>query len=138
MSDILIDNKKFYDFELKFLTYFSFVTKLTVILFLIGIFQNKPYILIQFNFVVKIILALFLIYRFNSYRKHKIEFTELDRKVCYSAGIYIILISFLDIINYYTETIRNNFILPFTKNISTYFTSYININKIKNFVENQD
>lgn len=138
MSDILIDNKKFYDYELKFLNYFSFVTKLTVILFLIGIFQNKPYILIQFNFVVKIILALFLIYRFNSYRKHKIEFTELDRKVCYSAGIYIILISFLDFINYYTETIRNNFILPFTKNISTYFTSYINVNKIKNFVENQD
>jgi hypothetical protein len=80
MSDILIDNKKFYDFELKFLNYFNFVTKLTVILFLIGFFQNKPYILIQFNFVVKIILAFFLIYRFNSYRKHKIEFTELDKK----------------------------------------------------------
>lgn len=125
MSDILIDNKKFYNFELNFLNYFSFVTKLTVILFLIGIFQNKPSILIQFNFVVKIILALFLIYRFNSYRKHKIEFTELDRKVCYSAGIYIILISFLDIINYYTETIRNNFILPFTKNITNYIKSSI-------------
>jgi hypothetical protein len=123
MSDILIDNKKFYNFELKFLNYFSFVTKLTVILFLIGFFQNKPSILIQFNFVVKIILALFLIYRFNSYRKHKIEFTELDRKVCYSAGIYIILISFLDIVNYYTEYIRNNFILPFTKNITNYIKS---------------
>lgn len=121
MSDILLDNKNFYNFELKFLTYFSYVTKLTVLLFLIGIFQNKPTILIQFNFVVKVILAVFLIYRFNSYRKHKIEFTELDRKVCYSAGIYIILISFLDIINYYTETIRNNFILPFTKQ----FTQHI-------------
>lgn len=121
MSDILIDNKKFYDFELKFLTYFSVVTKLTVLLFLFGIFQNKPFILIQFNFVIKVILALFLIYRFNSYRKYKIEFTELDRKVCYSAGIYIILISFLDIITYYTEYIRNIFILPFTKQ----FTQYI-------------
>jgi len=114
MSDIVVDNKKFYNFELKFLTYFSYVTKFTVLLFLIGIFQNKPFILIQFNFVIKVILAIFLIYRFNSYRKHKIEFTELDRKVCYSAGIYIILISFLDIINFYTEYIRNNFILPFT------------------------
>jgi hypothetical protein len=123
MSDILVDNKNFYNFELKFLTYFSYVTKFTVLLFLIGIFQNKPTILIQFNFVVKVILALFLIYRFNSYRKHKIEFTELDRKVCYSVGIYIILISFLDIINYYTETIRNNFILPFTKNMTNYIKS---------------
>jgi hypothetical protein len=122
MSDILVDNKNFYNFELKFLTYFSFITKFTVVLFLVGIFQNKPYILIQFNFVVKVLLALFLIYRFNSYRKHKIEFTELDRKVCYSAGIYIILISFLDIINYYTETIRNDFILPFTKQFIPYIT----------------
>jgi hypothetical protein len=134
MTDILIDNKKFYNFELSFLNYFTFITKLTVILFLIGIFQNKPYILIQFNFVVKIILAIFLIYRFNNYRKHKIEFTELDRKVCYSAGIYIILISFLDIINYYTETIRNNFILPFTKNIINYITStqFTQLDKLQN------
>jgi len=123
MSDILVDNKNFYNFELKFLTYFSFITKFTVVLFLVGFFQNKPYILIKFNFVVKVILALFLIYRFNSYRKHKIEFTELDRKVCYSAGIYIILISFLYIVNYYTEYIRNNFILPYTKNFTQYISS---------------
>jgi hypothetical protein len=127
MSDILVDNKNFYNFELKFLTYFSFITKFTVVLFLVGIFQNKPYILIQFNFVVKVLLALFLIYRFNSYRKHKIEFTELDRKVCYSAGIYIILISFLDIINYYTETIRNDFILPFTKQFIPYIPYLSNL-----------
>jgi len=124
MSDIVVDNKKFYNFELKFLTYFSYVTKFTVLLFLIGIFQNKPFILIQFNFVVKVILAIFLIYRFNSYRKHKIEFTELDRKVCYSAGIYIILISFLDFINFYTEYIRNNFILPFTNQFTQYIPSF--------------
>ena len=125
MSDILVDNKNFYNFELKFLTYFSFITKFTVVLFLIGVFQNKPYILIQFNFVVKVILALFLIYRFNSYRKHKIEFTELDRKICYSAGIYIILISFLDIINYYTEIIRNDFIIPVIQKIVTYFKTLV-------------
>jgi len=114
MSDILIDNKKFYDFELKFLTFFSFITKLTVILFIIGFFQSKPTLIIQFNFVVKVILALFLMYRFNKYRKDKITFTELDRKVCYSAGLYIILISFFDLINHYTEYIRNIIVLPYT------------------------
>ena len=117
MSDILIDNKDFYNFEVKFLQYFSFITKLTVVLFIIGFFQSKPTFIIQFNFVVKTILALFLIYRFNNYRKHKIEFTELDRKVCYSAGIYIILISFFDLIDHYTDTIRKNIILPFTEPI---------------------
>jgi hypothetical protein len=117
MSDILIDNKDFYNFEVKFLTFFSFITKLSIVLFIIGFFQSKPTYIVQFNFVVKVILALFLIYRFNNYRKHKIEFTELDRKVCYSAGIYIILISFFDLINHYVDAIRNNFVLPITRPI---------------------
>jgi O-antigen/teichoic acid export membrane protein len=117
MSDILIDNKDFYNFEVKFLQYFSFITKVTVVLFIVGFFQSKPAFIIQFNFVVKTILALFLIYRFNSYRKHKIEFTDLDRKICYSAGIYIILISFFDLINNYIDTIRNDYILPRTEPI---------------------
>uniref|UniRef100_A0A6C0JH53 Uncharacterized protein n=1 Tax=viral metagenome TaxID=1070528 RepID=A0A6C0JH53_9ZZZZ len=121
MSDILIDNKDFYNFEVKFLQYFSFITKLTVVLFIVGFFQSKPTFIVQFNFVVKVILALFLIYRFNSYRKHKIEFTELDRKVCYSAGIYIILISFFDLINHYTNAIRSNYILPMTEPIIQMF-----------------
>jgi len=117
MSDILIDNKDFYNFELNFLKYFSFATKITFVLFIIGVFQNKLNYFVEFNFVVKVILALFLIYRFNSYRKHKIEFTELDRRVCYSAGIYIILISFFDLINKYIDTIRTNIVLPITKPI---------------------
>jgi hypothetical protein len=117
MSDILIDNKDFYNFELNFLIYLSFITKVTVILFIIGIFQNKPTFLLNFNFVVKLILAVFLIYRFNSYRKDKLRFTELDRKVCYSSGIYILVISFINLFDYYIDTIRSNFILPITQPI---------------------
>jgi len=129
MRDILIDNKKLYNFEVKFLQYFSFITKLTVVLFIVGFFNSKPSFIIQFNFVVKIILALFLIYRFNSYRKHKIEFTELDRKVCYSAGIYIILVSFFDLFNYYTDYIRSNIVLPITEPIIQWSkTSLKNLN----------
>ena len=134
MSDILIDNKKFYNFELNFLTFFSFITKFTVVLFIVGFFQNKPMWLVQFNFVIKVILALFLIYRFNSYRKHKIEFTELDRKVCYSAGIYIILISFFDLINHYTEYIRNNIILPQTTPIIQQFRNFLGSLNLSGFL----
>ena len=125
MGDILIDNKDFYNFEVKFLKYFSFITKLTVVLFIIGFFQCKPTLIIQFNFIVKVILALFLIYRFNNYRKHKIEFTELDRKVCYSAGIYVILISFFDLINHYTEYIRTNIILPITEPVIQWSKTFL-------------
>lgn len=115
MNDILIDNKDFYNFELKFLNFISFITKVSFVLFIIGFFQTKNDYLVQFNFIVKLMLALFLVYRFNNYRKNKIEFTELDRKVCYSSGIFIILVSFFDLINNYIDTIRNNYILPITQ-----------------------
>ena len=90
------------------------------LLFFIGIFQEKPTLFIDFNFVVKVCLALFLIYRFNNYRKHEIKFTELDRKVCYSSGIYILIISFIDYINSYTDTIKK-LIVPYTSEIIAKF-----------------
>jgi len=121
MGDILIDNKNFYNFEINFLNFFSLITKVTFVLFIIGFFQTKNQYINEFNFIVKIILALFLIYRFNKYRKHKIEFTELDRKVCFSAGVYIILISFFDLINNYIDTIRENLIIPITQPIIAKF-----------------
>ena len=113
VSDPLIDNKHIYRFETQFLHYFGWVTKLTVVLFFLGFFQEKPTLFLTFNFFVKLCLALFLIYRFNNYRKHEVIFTELDRKVCYSAGIYILFISFADYINYYIDEIRS-FTLPYT------------------------
>ena len=129
MNDILIDNKEFYNFEVKFLDFISIITKVSFVLFIIGFFQSKNDYIVQFNFIVKIILALFLVYRFNNYRKHKIEFTELDRKVCYSSGIYIILISFFDLINNYIDTIRNDYVLPITQPL---------IKWVKKILKNQD
>ena len=116
VKDPLIDNKKFYNFETNFLHYFGWVSKITVVLFLFGFFQQKPTLFINFNFIVKIGLALFLIYRFNSYRKYEITFTDLDRKVCYSAGLYILFISFADLINSYTDQVKK-IISPYTEKI---------------------
>ena len=115
-KDLLIDNKTIYDFEYNFLIVFDWITKLTVILFIIGIFQNKPLIYLEFNFIVKVCLALFLVYRFNDFRKHKIEFTELDRRICYSSGIYILIISFTDYLTEYSNKLHE-FIGPYTQSI---------------------
>jgi len=127
MPDVLIDNKNIYNFELNFLYIFSIISKLTAVLFLIGIFQDKSTLYMNFNFVVKFLLGLFLIYRFNSYRKYKITFTELDRKVCYSAGIYIIIISLGDYLLSFTYKIRSKFIKP----ITDYIKNYIDTEKEK-------
>ena len=113
MSDILVDNKFFYNISFYFIHYFGILTKIITVLFIIGYFTNKPSIFLSINFVVKVCISLFLIYRFNKYRKNKLTFTELDRKVCYSAGIYILFVSFLDVIQNYTDIIRS-LIQPYT------------------------
>ena len=116
VSDPLIDNQALYTLETNFLNYFGWLTNLTVLLFFLGFFQEKPTIFIEFNFVVKVFLALFLIYRFNKYRKNEIVFTDLDRKVCFSAGIYILIISFTDYITNYINEFQR-LLLPYTQPI---------------------
>lgn len=126
MSDILVENKFIYNLELNFITIFSWITKIVTFLYIVGFFHNKPLQFVKINFIIKVMISLFLIYRFNSYRKKQIHFTELDRKVAYSAGQYILLLSFIDIVDVYTEKIRNT-IDPYTKPM---------IDKIKPFLQN--
>jgi hypothetical protein len=110
MPDILIDNKNIYNFELYFIKGFSVITKIVVVLFFIGFLTDKPKIILEINFVLKFLLGLFLIYRFNKYRKNKIIFTELDRKICYSVGIYIVIISLGEYFLFFTNVIREQII----------------------------
>lgn len=126
MPDVLIDNKNIYKFEINFLYYFSIVTKATALLFLIGFFQEKPSIIIKINSVVKFVLGLFLIYRFNRYRKYKVEFTELDRKICYSTGLYIVLLSLGEYILQLSYAIRSRTII-YTNPVVDYVKKQLNI-----------
>jgi hypothetical protein len=64
-------------------------------------------------FFFKIFVGALLIYRFTSRRKNGIVFTELDRKIAYSAGIFILVVSTSDVILKYSEAI-NKWAFPFT------------------------
>jgi hypothetical protein len=124
MSDIIIDNPTIYNSIFYFMHYFGLLTKMIAILFIIGVYTNKPKSFLFVNFIVKTLLAIYLIYRFNSYRKDKITFTELDRKICYSAGMYIIVFSFVDVIQVYVNELRN-IIDPYTVPVIKYIQSLI-------------
>lgn len=113
MSDFLVDNPIFYDNAYIFINYFEYVSVLVLLLFVVGVFANQPSGFIALNFVIKLLFSIFMIYRFNSYRKNKIQFTDLDKKICFSAGIYIFAFSFLDIIQIYIERLRK-IIDPYT------------------------
>ena len=123
MSDILIDNKDIYYFQSVFLKGMGLATKIVVFLFIVGFFQEKPQEYLKLVFFVKILLGLFLIYRFNKFRKNKIQFTELDRKACYSAGVFILVVSFVDILNSYLEKIRE-VVLPYTLPMVAFFKNF--------------
>jgi len=110
MYDVLIDNKNLYNLQLTFLNFFSIISKIMVVLFIFGFFQEKPLLIIKINFIVKFMLGIYLMYRFNNYRKYKIVFTELDRKICYSVGIYIIIISIGENLLYLSSDIRTKVI----------------------------
>lgn len=113
-KDYIIDNPFIYNFMINFITYLKYILTTSFIFYMVGIFNKEPSLFLQISFIVKIIFAFFIIYRFNSWRKKEITFTDLDRKIIYSSGMYILYLSFFDITDLYKEKIRE-IILYFTK-----------------------
>lgn len=87
MMKIPINPEKIYDI----IIYTNYI--LYTIIFL-GISSTAPKYLDELNFYVHIYIAVFLLYRFNPFRK--IQFNNLDRKVAFSAGLFILTTSSLN------------------------------------------
>ena len=75
-------------------------------IFVYGILYNIPSIFIQINFTIKVLISLYLMYKFNDFRDHAFKITLLDKKICFSAGIYLFIFSFADVINSYLIEIK--------------------------------
>ena len=82
-----------------------YITFIIFILLFLGIIQKEPTYVSQVIFVFKVFISLYLMYRFNDFRKN-VKFTELDRKVCFLAGSYLLLFSFADLIHDYSKKIK--------------------------------
>ena len=88
-----------------------YVTFIVFFLLFIGIIQKQPIYLDKIIFFFKVFIAFYLMYRFNDFRKN-VKFTDLDRKVCFSAGSYLLLFSFADLIHSYSSKIKD-FLKPY-------------------------
>lgn len=94
--------KNLYKFQDFWFNIFIITTYSLYILFAVGVVKSAPQYLETLDYYVKIYISLFLLWRFNPFRK--IQFTELDRKISFSAGIFLltttavtqILIKYLD------------------------------------------
>jgi len=63
------------------------------ILLAIGIFKKEPSYLKELDFWLKVAMSGILVWKFNPYASHH---TEFDRKIAFSAGIFLALTTFVD------------------------------------------
>ena len=76
---------------------FNFIILITYSLYfliLFGLSTRAPEYLEVLQYWVKMYVSVFLIFRFNFLRK--ITFTDLDRKIAFSAGLFLLTTTFID------------------------------------------
>ena len=81
-------------FQLKAFQVILYLTWLLYFVIAFGLSANAPQYLNDMQYYVKIYVSLFLILRFNPFRR--IKFTELDAKIAFSAGIFLITTTAID------------------------------------------
>jgi hypothetical protein len=86
-----------------FFTFFITISYLLLFISALGISDKAIIYLNDASYYVRIYICLFLIWRFNPLRKHY-EFTDLDRKIAFSAGLFILSTTAL---NKYIEIVKN-------------------------------
>lgn len=85
-----------------------YITYTLYFLIFFGLSSNAPKYLNSLNFYVHIFISSFLLYRFNPFRT--IQFNELDRKVAFSAGVFIMTTSaFSELVLNHISRIHNSF-----------------------------
>jgi len=84
-----------------------YISYALIILSYLGVSRYNPAFLDDINNYTRIYICLFLLWRFNPFR-HLDKFTNLDRKIAFSAGVFIL-----------TTTVLNNYLTTFTNKISS-------------------
>ena len=79
--------QKLYNFYL-ILSYFLYIA------ILFGVSFVSPFYLDTLNSIVKVLISLMLIYVFNPFKK-KTELTSFEKDIIFSAGIYLLLTTFI-------------------------------------------
>ena len=102
-------NKELNDVQEKFFTIFVYVSYILIVISALGFSESAPKYLEYLDYYVRIYICLFLIWRFNPLRS-KYEFTDLDRKIAFSAGVFILTTTYLKEYLNYVKTKINAFI----------------------------
>jgi len=97
-------NNELYMIQDNFFNVFITISYILIFVSALVLSQSTPNFLTTLDYYVRIYICLFLIWRFNPFRK--IQFTNLDRKICFSAGLFIL-----------TTTALNQYLLDFMNKV---------------------
>jgi len=97
--------KSLHKFQEKFFNLFITISWILIIISALGFSQLAPAFLEDLDYYVRIYICLFLLWRFHPFRSHY-EFTDLDRKIAFSAGLFILTTS---VLNEYLVNLVNKF-----------------------------
>lgn len=95
----MISKSNLHEAQSNFFSLFIFLSYGLLLISALGLSERAPKYLDSMDYYVRIYICLFLIWRFNPLRE-KLEFTELDRKITFSAGVFILTTTAL---NHYLE-----------------------------------
>jgi hypothetical protein len=102
-------DKDLNDFQEWFFNLFIIISYLSIFISFLGLSDLAPKYLENLDYYVRIYICLFLIWRFNPFRKIS-QFTELDRKIAFSAGLFILTTTALNqYLNQIKEKIKQIF-----------------------------
>jgi hypothetical protein len=99
----MLTKKNIYGIQEKLFDIFIIISWILIIISALGFSQDASKFLQDLDYYVRIYICLFLIWRFNPFKTHY-EFTELDRKIAFSAGMFILTTTAL---NQYLENFKN-------------------------------
>ena len=96
-------NKKLNSIQERFFNIFIILSYALIFISFFGLSDSAPKYLESVDYYVRIYICLFLIWRFNPFRK-VYKFTDLDRKIAFSAGLFILTTTAL---NQYLIDVKN-------------------------------
>jgi hypothetical protein len=99
----MLTKKNIYGIQEKLFDIFIIISWILVVISALGFSQDASKFLQDLDYYVRIYICLFLIWRFNPFKRHY-EFTNLDRKIAFSAGMFILTTTAL---NQYLEKFKN-------------------------------
>ena len=107
-----------YEIQLKWVDFFVFISYLTYAIIIFGISATAPKYIEYIQDFFTIYTGLFLVWRFNKF--NKLRFSELDRRIALSAGIFILSTTIINrIILAYAESTRSFILSTFDSIIKT-------------------